>query len=205
MPPMLLVGLTGGIGSGKSTVARLLAERGAVVLDADSFARAAVQAGSPGFDAVVARFGEGLVGPDGELDRAAVAALVFADEAARHDLESIVHPEVRRRIAERIGENAGTDRVVVLESPLLIETGADRDCDVVVVVAAPPEAQIARLNAAGMSETEARARMAAQSTLEEKATQADVVLDNEGTLDELEAQMDSLWADLRSRAVTARE
>ncbi|MDP9329631.1 MAG: dephospho-CoA kinase [Actinomycetota bacterium] len=201
---MLLVGLTGGIGSGKSTVARLLAERGAAVLDADSFARDAVRAGSPGFDAVVARFGDGLIGSDGELNREALAAIVFADEAARHDLESIVHPEVRRRIGEGISANAGTDTVVVLESPLLIETGADRDCDVVVVVAAPAETQIDRLTAAGMSETDARARMAAQSTLEEKAAQADVVLDNEGTLDELEAQMDSLWADLRSRAA-ARE
>jgi dephospho-CoA kinase len=202
---MLLVGLTGGIGSGKSTVARLLAERGAVVLDADSFAREAVLAGSPGFDEVVSRFGDGLVGRDGELDRAALAALVFADESARHDLESIVHPEVRRAIAERISENAGSDRVVVLESPLLIETGTNRDCDVVVIVATPPEAQISRLMSAGMNETDARARMAAQSTLEEKATQADVVLDNEGTLDELEAQMDSLWADLRDRALVARE
>jgi dephospho-CoA kinase len=200
---MLLVGLTGGIGSGKSTVARLLAERGAAVLDADSFAREAVQAGSPGFDAVVARFGEGVIGPDGELDRAALAAIVFADEAARHDLEWIVHPEVRRRITEGISANAGTDTVVVLESPLLIETGADRDCDVVVVVAAPAEAQIDRLIAAGMSEADARARMAAQSTLEQKAAQADVVLDNEGTLDELEAQMGSLWADLRARAAAA--
>jgi dephospho-CoA kinase len=202
---MLLVGLTGGIGSGKSTVAGLLAERGAVVLDADSFAREAVRAGSPGFDAVVARFGQELVGPDGELDRVALATLVFADEAARHDLESIVHPEVRRSIAERINANAGSDRVVVLESPLLIETGTDRDCDVVVVVAAPPEAQVSRLMSAGMNETDARARMAAQSTLEEKATQADVVLDNEGTIDELEAQMDSLWAEISDRAVAARE
>jgi dephospho-CoA kinase len=201
---MLLVGLTGGIGSGKSTVARSLAERGAAVLDADSFARDAVRAGSPGFDAVVARFGEVLIGSDGELNREALAAIVFADEAARHDLESIVHPEVRRRIGEGISANAGTDTVVVLESPLQIETGADRDCDVVVVVAAPAETQIDRLTAAGMSETDARARMAAQSTLEEKAAQADVVLDNEGTVDELEAQMDSLWADLRSRAA-ARE
>jgi dephospho-CoA kinase len=200
---MLLVGLTGGIGSGKSTVARLLAERGAAVLDADSFAREALRTGSTGFDAVVARFGDGLIGPDGELDRGALAAIVFADEAARHDLESIVHPEVRRRIAEGISANAETDTVVVLESPLLIETGADRDCDVVVVVAAPAEAQIDRLISAGMSETDARARMAAQSTLEEKAAQADVVLDNEGTLDELEAQMDTLWADLRARAATA--
>lgn len=202
---MMLVGLTGGIGSGKSTVARLLAERGAVILDADSFAREAVRAGSPGFDAVAARFGGGVVGSDGELDRVALAALVFADEEARRDLESIVHPEVRRRIAEQIRANAATHRVVVLESPLLIETGTDGDCDVVVVVAAPPEAQIARLIAGGMDETDARARMAAQSTLEEKATKADVVIDNEGTLDELEAQMDSLWGELHARALAVRE
>jgi dephospho-CoA kinase len=199
---MLLVGLTGGIGSGKSTVARSLERRGAVVLDADRFARDAIGLGTPGFDAVTERFGMGIVGSDGEIERKALAALVFADDGARRDLESIIHPEVRRMIAERIAMEAETDRVVVLESPLLVETGSYRDCDVVVLVAASSEDQIARVVSDGMDESDARARMAAQSTLEEKAAAADVVLDNEGSTEELEAQIDTLWGNLSARAVS---
>ena len=197
---MLIVGLTGGIGSGKSTIARMLADRGAVVLDADRFAREAVVSGSPGFDAVVNRFGRALIGPDGQLDRPALAAIVFADDEARRDLEAIVHPEVRRRIAAGIAANAGTDRVVVLESPLLIETGMHRDCDVVVVVSADPDTRVARLVARGMDEADARARMAAQGSLEAASAAADVLLDNDGRPGELEAQVDRLREDLRTRA-----
>jgi dephospho-CoA kinase len=196
---MLLVGLTGGIGSGKSTVARLLEDRGAVVLDADAFARDAVALGSAAFDAVIAKFGRRVVGPDGQLDRPALASIVFDDERARRDLEAIVHPEVRRRIAEGIAANAGSDRVVVLESPLLIETGTDRECDLVVVIAAPVVTRVARLVARGMREDDARSRIAAQSTLLEQARVADILLDNEGTTAELEAQVDRLWADLQAR------
>ena len=141
---MLLVGLTGGIGSGKSTVARLLGEHGAVIVDADVFAREAVGAGSDAFAAVVERFGDEVVGPDGELDRPKLASIVFADRAALADLEAIVHPEVRRMIADGIQAELDTDHVVVLVNPLLIEMGAHRDCDVVVVISADPETQVAQ-------------------------------------------------------------
>jgi dephospho-CoA kinase len=201
---MLLVGLTGGIGSGKSTVARMLADRGAVILDADRFARDAVVAGSPGFDAVVDRFGGRLVGPDGQLDRPALAAIVFADIDARRDLEAIVHPEVRRRITAGIAANAGTDRIVVVESPLLIEMGVHRVCDVVIVVVADPDARISRLVARGMDEADARSRMAAQGSPEAALSVADRLLDNDGRLGELEAQVDRVWADLRTHTGDAR-
>ncbi len=197
---MLLVGLTGGIGSGKSTVARLLGDRGAVILDADVFARDAVHAGTGGFDAVVRRFGDAIVGPDGELDRQRLASIVFPDPAALADLEGIVHPEVRRMIADGIQDHLDTDRVVVLVNPLLIEMGTHRDCDVVVVVSASPDTQVARSVARGMGETDVRARIAAQLPLDERARMADVLLDNEGTIEELEAEVDVLWHDLAARA-----
>jgi dephospho-CoA kinase len=199
---MLLVGLTGGLGSGKSTVSTLLAERGALILDADAFARDAVRAGTPGFDRVVARFGADLVAPDGELDRAALAAIVFNDEAALRDLEAIVHPEVRRMIEQGVSDNAATDRVVVLVNPLLIEMGTHRDCDVVVVVSASPETQLERVIARGMDRQDAEARMANQLPVDERAAHADVLLDNDGGLAELERQVDRLWATLRERAGT---
>jgi dephospho-CoA kinase len=199
---MLLVGLTGGIGSGKSSVAALLASRGAVVMDADAFAREAVDAGTPGFDAVVDRFGPGVVAADGSLDRPALAAIVFRDEEARRDLEAIVHPDVRRRVAESVAAHAGTDSILVLDSPLLIETGAHRDCDVVVVVAAEPETQVRRVVGRRMDEPDARARLAAQMPLADKAEVADVVLDNEGTREELRAQVERLWEHLKVRAGT---
>jgi dephospho-CoA kinase len=197
---MLLVGLTGGIGSGKSTVARLLEERGAVILDADVFARDAVRRGSDGFRAVAARFGSDVVAPDGELDRPRLASIVFADPAALADLESIVHPVVRQMIADGIQDQLDEDRVVVLVNPLLIEMGTHRDSDVVVVVSAAPETQVARSVARGMEETDVRARIAAQLPLDERARMADVLLDNEGTLEDLEAEVDVLWHDLEARA-----
>jgi dephospho-CoA kinase len=197
---MLLVGLTGGIGSGKSTVARMLQERGAVVLDADEFARAAVVAGSAGLRSVVERFGREILGPDGELDRQKLASIVFADPAALADLEAIVHPEVRRMMADGIQENLDGDRVVVLVNPLLIEMGTHRDCDVVVVVSAPLDTQVARSVSRGMSEDDVLARIAAQLPLDERARIADVLLDNEGTLSDLEHEVDVLWHDLRERA-----
>jgi dephospho-CoA kinase len=197
---VLLVGLTGGIASGKSTVARMLAARGAVVLDADAFAREAVRAGSEGLRTVVARFGSEVLTPDGALDRPKLASIVFADPAARAELEAIVHPEVRRRIADGIQENLDTDNVVVLVNPLLIEMGTHRDCDVVVVVSVPPETQVARSTARGMDEEDVRARMAAQLPLDERAQQADVILDNEGSVDDLEPQVDRLWNQLAARA-----
>jgi dephospho-CoA kinase len=197
---MLLVGLTGGIGSGKSTVARMLRDRGALVLSADAYARDAVAAGSSGFRRVVDLFGPDVVGPDGELDRAAIAAIVFADAGRRSELEAVVHPEVRRRIAEAVADASGTDRVVVVDSPLLIETGAHEGFPLVIVVSASPRTQVERLVARGMAEDDARARLAAQMPLDEKARVADVLLDNEGTEAELEAQVDRLWSDLAARA-----
>jgi dephospho-CoA kinase len=199
---MLLVGLTGGLGSGKSTVSAMLDARGAVILDADAFARDAVRAGTPGFDRVVARFGRSIVGADGELDRSKLAAVVFSDEASLRDLEAIVHPEVRRMVEEGVSENVGTDAVVVLVNPLLIEMGTHRDCDVVVVVSASPDEQLRRAVARGMSPEDAEARMANQLSLDERATHADVLLDNDGDLAALEAQVDRLWATLRRRIET---
>jgi dephospho-CoA kinase len=197
---MLLVGLTGGIGSGKSTVSRMLEERGAVVLDADAFARATVVAGSPGLRSVVERFGRDVVTAGGDLDRAKLASIVFGNPAALADLEAIVHPEVRRMIADGIQENLDRDRVVVLVNPLLIEMGTHRDCDVVVVVSTSPETQIARSVARGMTEQDVRSRMAAQLPLEERARTADVLIDNEGTIDDLEREVDVLWRQLQERA-----
>jgi len=197
---MLLVGLTGGIGSGKSTVARLLEERGAVILDADVFARDAVRVGTEGFAAVVRRFGDEIVAPDGELDRSRLASIVFADPAALADLEAIVHPEVRRMIADGIQDHLDGDRVVVLVNPLLIEMGTHRDCDVVVVVSASPDTQVARSVARGMDEADVRARIAAQLPIDDRARMADVLLDNEGTLEELAAEVEVLWRDLAARA-----
>lgn len=190
---MLLVGLTGGIGSGKSTVTRMLEERGAVILDADVFAREAVRGGSEGFRRVVERFGRGVVAPDGELDRPRLASIVFNDRAALGDLEAVIHPEVRRLIADGIQAHLDTADVVVLVNPLLIEMGTHRDCDVVVVVSVSPETQVVRSVGRGMAEDDVRARIAAQLPLEERARQTDVIIDNEGTLDDLERQVDRLW------------
>ena len=198
---MLLVGLTGGIGSGKSTVSRMLEERGAIVFDADALAREAVEPGTQGHDAVVDRFGANILGPGGHLDREALASIVFADPAARRDLEAIVHPEVRRLFAQGCEEHQDTNHVVVFSAPLLVETGMHTACDVLVVVSATVERQIERLlRARAMSEDAIRARIDAQATLEEKAAVADVLVDNEGTLEELEGQIDRLWTDLKARA-----
>lgn len=198
---MLLVGLTGGIGSGKSTVARLLERRGAVVFDADALAREAVEPGTPGHDAVVERFGANVLAPGGELDREALASIVFADPAARRDLEAIVHPEVRRLFAEGCEAYRDDDVVVVFSAPLLVETGMHTAFEVLVVVSTPVESQIERLlRDRGMREDSIRSRIGAQAPLEEKAAVADVIVDNEGTLEELEAQVDRLWNDLRTRA-----
>ncbi|MFL5790731.1 MAG: dephospho-CoA kinase [Actinomycetota bacterium] len=201
---MLLVGLTGGIGAGKSTVANLLERRGAIILDADAFARDAVRGGTDALGAVVRRFGEGVLRPEGELDRARLASIVFADRDALADLEAIIHPQVRRMIAEGVQSHLDTDDVVVLVNPLLIEMGTHRDCDVVVVVSASRETQVARSLARGMGEADVRARIDAQLPLEQRARAADVLLDNEGTREELEAEVEVLWHDLAARAAEGR-
>jgi dephospho-CoA kinase len=199
---VLLVGLTGGIGSGKSTVARLLEKRGAVVFDADLLAREAVEPGTPGHAAVIERFGADVLAPGGELDREALASIVFADPAARRDLEQIVHPEVRRLFAEGSEAYRDTNRVVVFSAPLLVETGMHTAFEVLVVVSATVATQIERLmRQRGMSEPSIRARIDAQAPLEDKAAAADFLVDNEGSLDELESQVERLWNDLSARAV----
>jgi dephospho-CoA kinase len=194
---MLRVGLTGGIASGKSTVANELARRGAVIIDADELAREVVEPGTPGFAAVVRRFGEGVL-RDERLDRAALARIVFADPQARRDLERIIHPEVRRRAAEREGALPHT-AVVVHVIPLLVETGKESDFDLCVVVDVDRQTQLARLMARGpMSREEAESRIAAQATREQRLAAADIVIPNVGTLTDLTEQVDDLWSDLIS-------
>ena len=199
---MLLVGLTGGIGSGKSTVARMLEERGAVVFDADLLAREAVEPGTPGHTAVIERFGADVLAPGGELDREALASIVFADPSARRDLEQIVHPEVRRLFAEGSEAYHDTDRIVVFSAPLLVESGMHTAFEILVVVSATVATQIERLmRQRGMSEAAIRARIDAQAPLEDKAAVADFLVDNGGTLPELESQVERLWHELSVRAV----
>ena len=199
---MLLVGLTGGIGSGKSTVARMLEERGAVVFDADLLAREAVEPGTPGHTAVIERFGADVLAPGGELDREALASIVFADPSARRDLEQIVHPEVRRLFAEGSEAYHDTDRIVVFSAPLLVESGMHTAFEILVVVSATVATQVERLmRQRGMSEAAIRARIDAQAPLEDKAAVADFLVDNEGTLAELESQVERLWHALSARAV----
>ncbi len=199
---MLKVGLTGGIGSGKSWVSARLASHGAVVVDADLLAREVVAGGSPGFERVVARFGPQVVGPDGRLDRQALGRRVFADAADLADLNAIVHPLVGERASTLIeqAERAGVP-MVVHDVPLLVENGLANSYDVVVVVDAPGEVQLSRLvRDRGMSRADALARIAQQSTRDVRLAAADEVLDNGGTLDELADQVDLLWQRLRARA-----
>jgi dephospho-CoA kinase len=191
---VLRIGLTGGIGSGKSTASALLAERGAVVVDADRIAREVVEPGTPGLAAVADAFGDGVLRPDGSLDRPALAAIVFTDEDARRRLDGIVHPLVRARSAEIVGALA-PDAVVVNDVPLLVETGQAGSYDVVLVIEADAETRVARLVQRGLSEDDARARIAAQATDEQRRAVADVVLDNSGTPGELGAQVDRFWAE----------
>lgn len=201
---MLLVGLTGGIGSGKSTVARMLAARGAVVLDADELARRAVEPGTQGYAKVVELFGAQVVGEDGRLDREAMAKRVFAEPDLRRALESITHPEVFREVAAAAEAYRGTDTVLVFDAPLIVETGFASACDVVVLVTGSTDTQVARLMAdRGMSDDSARARIAAQAPTEEKRLVADFVIDNDGTLEELEAKVGDLWPRLVARNLSS--
>jgi dephospho-CoA kinase len=190
---MLRVGLTGGIGSGKSTVSRLLAERGAVVIDSDELAREVVEPGTPGLAAVVDEFGDQVLTADGRLDRERLGTLVFADADARARLNAIVHPLVRAASAERLA-GVPDDAVVVHDVPLLVEAGLASGFDLVVVVSVSPAVQLDRLvRLRGMTPEAAHARMAAQASPEERLAVADVVLTNDGTRDELVAQVAALW------------
>jgi dephospho-CoA kinase len=197
---VLLIGLTGGIGSGKSTVSGLLAERGAVVIDADALTRELQQPGTPVLAAMVERFGDGILAPDGTLDRQAVADIVFADSDALADLGKIVHPAVGAEIARRLQEEADTDHVVVLDVPLLVESGRD-DMAALVVVDVDPEIAVRRLvEQRGMREDDARARMARQASREERRAKADVVIDNSGSLDDLRDAVRDAWPRLLALA-----
>ena len=191
---MLRIGLTGGIGSGKSTVAALLAERGARVVDADRIAREVVEPGTPGLAAVVAEFGTGVLTPDGALDRAGLAAIVFGDPAARSRLDGIVHPRVRARAAELVAA-APADAVVVQDVPLLVETGQAGSFDLVLVVEAEPDVRVQRLVGRGLSAEDTRARMASQATDEQRRAVADVVLRNDGDRADLAARVDRFWTE----------
>lgn len=200
---MLKVGLTGGTGAGKSTVAEALRARGAVVVDADAVAREVVAAGTPGLAEVVQAFGPAVLRPDGTLDRAALGEVVFADPARRAVLNAIVHPRVAERTAELVGA-APPDAIVVHDVPLLVENGLAPAYDVVVVVDAPAETQVRRLvRHRGLTEEQARARVAAQASREERRAVADVVLDGGGSIEDLHAQVARLWDDLRRRAAAS--
>lgn len=196
----LRVGLTGGIGSGKSEVSRRLASRGAVVIDADQVARAVVAPGTPGLAAVLEAFGPEVLAADGSLDRDRLAAIVFADPVARERLNAIVHPLVRAETTRRMAA-APADAIVVNDVPLLVETGSTDRYDVIVVVSSSTDVQLARLTGQrGMPESAARARIAAQASSEERLAVADVVIDNDGPLAALDEQVDRVWAELRRRA-----
>jgi dephospho-CoA kinase len=197
---VLLVGLTGGIGSGKSTVAGLLADRGAVIVDADTIARQIVEPGTPAHSALVARFGAGILRPDGGIDRPALARLVFADPSALDDLNAITHPAIRASMAAAAAAYEGTDRVVVLDIPLLkAETRDEFGIVRVIVVDVPIDLAVSRLlSSRGMSEADARARIAAQMSRSERCAMADIVIDNSGTRSDLESSVAGVWDRLRS-------
>lgn len=198
---MIRVGLTGGIGSGKSTVARLLEAHGAVVIDADRIAREVVEPGQPALAEITQRFGDGVLRPDGALDRTALAGIVFGDPDSLAALNAITHPRIGRRIVE-LGEQAARAgaRVLVQDTPLLVELGQAGQFDVVLAVTAPVEVRLDRVVARGLDREDARARMAAQATDEQRAAVADIVLDNSGDEAALAVQVDAVWSGLIGRA-----
>jgi dephospho-CoA kinase len=191
---VLVIGLTGGIGSGKSTVSALLAAKGAVVVDADAIVRDVQRPGTPVFAAMVERFGPGIVAADGTLDREAVADRVFGDPDALAALNAIVHPAVGAEIARRMQELATTDAVVVLDVPLMVESRNAYPVAGLLVVDVDPEVALRRVvEQRGMREADVRARMGRQATREQRLARADRVIDNSGTLDDLRAQVDAAW------------
>ena len=200
-----IVGLTGGIGSGKSTVSSMLAERGALVIDADAIVREEQRAGTEVFQQIVEAFGPEIVGPDGELDRAALAAIVFADHEKRNVLTSLVWPKVGERVVAALAESPD-DAIVILDVPLMAETphGSRRNAQAVIVVDASKESQLDHLAKKGISREDAEARMAAQASREDRLKIADHVITNDGTLTELEAQVDALWSLLEKAAEDAK-
>ena len=201
---MVRVGLTGGIGSGKSEVSRRLGALGAVVIDADTAARKVVEPGTPGLARIVAVFGPRVLGPEGSLDRARLGAIVFADPAQRAELNAIVHPLVREwmlAVEDEARRTHGNGTVVVHDVPLLAENGMAGDYDLVIVVDVAADLQASRLTGLrGMSAEQAAARMAAQASREQRLAVADIVVDNSGTLADLDRRVAEVWADLRARA-----
>jgi dephospho-CoA kinase len=197
---VLFVGLTGGIGAGKSTVAELLTDRGAIVIDGDLIARRVVEPGQPALAAIVERFGPEVLGNDGRLDRPALAARAFASEEDRLALEAITHPAIGAEFLREMSE-APPDAIVVNDVPLLVESkgAAARGYEVVIVVEAPRDVRLKRLEVRGLSREDAEARMAAQATDEERRAVATHLLHNGGTREELEAQVEELWIDLQRR------
>lgn len=195
---MFRLGLTGGIGSGKSTVSDRFAQHGAVVIDYDQLAREAVEPGTPGLAAIVERFGPDVIAPDGTLDRPALGAIVFADPSARADLEAITHPAIHE-LARAREAAVPDDGIVVHDHPLLAELKMAPHFDLVVVVDSPEAVQVTRMvELRGMTEADARARLAAQSAREDRLAVADVVLDNTGSIENLNTQVDALWEQIRS-------
>ena len=197
---MLLVGLTGGIGSGKTTVAKMFAELGAVVFDADNMAREVVQLGTRGYVAVVELFGSDVLLPGGELDRAALAKRVFSNDIERRELESVLHPEIFRTLRERLEPFRRTDRIVIFDAALLIESGFDEECDMVISVEASEELRVGRVLGEGLrSEEDVRSRMAAQVSEEIRASRSDAVILNAGTREGLREQVEQIWSELETR------
>jgi dephospho-CoA kinase len=200
---MLRVGLTGGIGAGKSEVSKSLAAQGAVVIDADLIAREVVAPDTDGLAAVIAAFGPDVLGPDGTLDRVRLGDIVFVDQQKLAILNSIVHPRVGARMGE-LEDGAGPGSVVVHDVPLIAENGLASSYDLVVVVDVPPRTQLDRLiRLRGMSREQAQARIAAQASREQRLAIADIVVDNSGSLAELDRQAGELWSELRRRALIA--
>ena len=197
---MRIIGLTGGIGSGKSTVSGMLRELGAAIVDGDTAARAVVEPGQPALDEIIQEFGEVMLGPDGRLDRPAMAQLVFSDEAARIRLNAITHPRVREWMAARVGEAAGTGaEVVVMDIPLLFESPLGDEVAEVIVVWVPMEVQAERSVARGMEEADVRARIAAQMPIDDKRQRATHLIDNSGSEEATRAQVERLWRVLTSQ------
>ncbi len=196
---MLRIGLTGGIGAGKSEVSKRLASHGAIVIDADLIAREVVAPGTAGLTAVVEAFGPGVLGPDGALDRAALGDIVFADKQRLAALNAIVHPLVGERMRE-LEESAGPGSILVHDVPLIAENGLGSSYDLVIVVDVPPRLQLDRLvRLRGMTRAQSQARMAAQAARDQRLSIADIVVDNSSSLAELDRQVGDLWTELRRR------
>ncbi len=199
-----MVALTGGIASGKSTVCRLLREKGAHVLDSDLLAREVVRKGSPAWEEIVSHFGEGILAPDGEIDRVKLGEIVFSDPSEREFLNRTTHPRIFQLMAERLREldqRTGGKGVVILDIPLLVEAGAEKLFHLNLVVDAPPEEQVRRLvKDRGLTEEEAWMRIKSQASREERLRHADLVIENSGSLQELEDQVSRTWREILSRA-----